>query len=100
MDDAKLRALREAAAGAIQNKKVGAIVCPICKTHDWTVGDQAQIAFRHNRRNLYPALPVMCDNCGYTIFFNSIILGVASSTGQPAPKEDTAQQPPDAETEP
>jgi len=57
--------------------------CPICTTHLWNIGDMVEIPLRPQAtglltaiesRQAYLYMPVMCTNCGYTMFFNLAVL--------------------------
>lgn len=40
----------------------------------------------------YPLLPIICKNCGNTIFLNLLILGFASPGELELPKDDTGEK--------
>jgi len=52
--------------------------CPICANENWTVGDLGATprlteAGLLDQATVFPVIPVACDNCGYTMFFNARI---------------------------
>lgn len=53
--------------------------CPICGINDWGYGNRAEVrlADRVDFGKVYPAFPAICNNCGYMLWFNAIVVGVA-----------------------
>lgn len=67
-------------------KKVNAPVCAFCGKKHWSVGDtlfqltefqNGNIVIGGNQK-VFPLVPVVCDNCGNTLFLNAIKAGVIS----------------------
>ena len=58
------------------------IVCPACRTDDWTFG-QSLIHLFHlsdlqkEMIEAYPVIHVVCENCGYLMLFDAARLGLA-----------------------
>jgi DNA-directed RNA polymerase subunit RPC12/RpoP len=62
------------------------LVCPSCKHKEWSIvghvvipliyGDGAYIG-----PQAYPQIMVACTNCGHTMFFNAVKLGIAPWEG-------------------
>lgn len=80
----------------IKSKWVEPVVCPVCKTPDWQVGNIAVVPqFAGNNliggKMLYPLAQVMCANCGYVLLFNAVQAGLL--------EPDPLQEPPTAEVE-
>ena len=68
------RELRRRAAEAIQKHWKGVPSCPVCLADGWTIGDLGGIPRQTPEGNLnfgatFPSVPVVCDTCGYTMFF-------------------------------
>jgi len=64
--------------------------CPICRTRLWNMGDMVEIPLRPQATGLHTGIeprqaflymPVMCTNCGYTMFFN---IGVLNEKPDPS----------------
>jgi hypothetical protein len=58
--------------------------CPICGSNKWFLGDHVVESpiinqeFRGFGSTAYPAVLLISELCGYTIYFNAVILGVTS----------------------
>jgi hypothetical protein len=56
--------------------------CPICGSNKWIIGDHVVEApiitegVRGFGAGAYPSVMLISEVCGYTIFFNAVILGV------------------------
>jgi predicted nucleic-acid-binding Zn-ribbon protein len=68
----------------------GSVVCPVCKNMTWTYSPHIVKAPRWASDAFaagtvaYAYLPVSCNTCGHTIFFNANTLGImqaAPTTG-------------------
>jgi hypothetical protein len=65
--------------------------CPICMTAAWEIGQHAtaQVTLAGVDGAMviggpvYPEVPVVCKNCGYTIRFNLVAMGLAKSSDAP-----------------
>lgn len=75
----------------------GATLCPICAADNWSVGDHVieirvfQGKLQHvGGGNLYPYVQLICGTCGYTIFFNAIIMGLVDPRSYTATLEGAA----------
>jgi predicted Zn-ribbon and HTH transcriptional regulator len=65
--------------------------CPMCKASNWNVG--MRVVILHELRAdsdsparvglSIPVVPVMCTNCGNTVFVNAILLGLVPPTTDP-----------------
>jgi len=49
--------------------------CPYCEAASWSVGTPSAISLESGEA-LSPHFPVMCDNCGNTVFINAILAGL------------------------
>jgi len=64
-------------------------VCPVCKQQKWSIVDKIFELREFHGGNLVvggsvlPIVVAICGNCGYTVFFNAISLGIV----QPQKKE-------------
>ena len=74
------------AAAWLETKWPKPRICPICQTQKWTVGYTASISEWLPRDETeatvevaYPLFPVVCGNCGYTVFFNAALAGIVDS---------------------
>jgi predicted nucleic-acid-binding Zn-ribbon protein len=55
------------------------VSCPICNHDDWTVAELGEVRMYEPGRlssQILPVVPISCDTCGYTMFFNAVTLGV------------------------
>ncbi len=76
---------------ALSAKQTGTLTCPITKDSHWEV--QAYIAEldatnvagadEEPEERTFPAAVVMCQTCGYMIFVNLFMLGIADAFGFP-----------------
>jgi len=54
--------------------------CPICHVESWNQGDHFVYAPIYYQGAFvagsvaYPSVILICDNCGYTLFFNAVIM--------------------------
>ena len=60
--------------------------CPISGHNQWTFADYLVTAPVHSGMSYlggpsYPAVLVTCDNCGYTMLFNAVIMGIVAGEG-------------------
>jgi hypothetical protein len=59
------------------------VICPVCKTSDWILGQHVVNIQRHaidvNAINTptYPHIMVSCKVCAHTMFFNAVTVGVS-----------------------
>jgi hypothetical protein len=49
--------------------------CPYCESNNWSVGTPFEVSLESGEA-LSPHFPVMCDNCGNTVFVNAIVAGL------------------------
>jgi len=69
--------------------------CPVCQTNSYTAGSAIFQMFefaggglRLGGGPIYPVIPVVCANCGYTVFINAIVAGALAAPPLPtAPEE-------------
>ena len=77
------RAKLERALRWIEENWVGEKSCAICGNTGWFMGDaigeMRQInpgsRWMPNTGPSYPVIVLSCENCGYTLLFNAIVLG-------------------------
>jgi len=56
--------------------------CPLCATNRWNISDKIYELREYNEGTLVlggtivPLIPVTCQNCGNTVFINSIVIGI------------------------
>jgi hypothetical protein len=61
--------------------------CPICRKNDWTIVDKIYEIREFYEGNfviggggaIFPLIAVVCKVCGYTLFFNAILLGIVKA---------------------
>lgn len=69
----------------LNNKWVGAKLCPICQSNDWNISPKPVEIREFSRGNLvvggpvYPLVSVTCRVCGYTLLFNAITAGLVEA---------------------
>lgn len=69
--------------------------CPVCHGHQLTMSDTLFEVREFNEGNLiiggnsavYPLLAISCNDCGHTLFFNAILLGVLSKNTKQSESE-------------
>jgi len=54
--------------------------CPYCGNTGWSVGTPFEVSLEGGN-SLSPHFPVMCDNCGNTVFINAILAGLLPDLG-------------------
>lgn len=62
----------------------GSKACPICTQSKWSIAEHVVQPVTHSpigALNLgggpaYPAVPMICNTCGYTVYFNAVIMGL------------------------
>ena len=65
-------------------------ICPVCGNGNWSISDAVFELREFQGGNLviggqsgvFPVVPLVCDQCGNTLFLNAITLGVVSSPGE------------------
>ncbi len=57
--------------------------CSGCSGRDWSIQNELAFALlidaddgQISQRKGYPMVAVTCKNCGYTVFFNAILMGI------------------------
>ena len=78
------RARIERALRWIEDNWVGQKACPICGNSGWFMGDvlgemrqlNPNARWMPNFGSTYPMIVLSCENCGYTLLFNAIVLGL------------------------
>ena len=53
-----------------------AVECPICGGTSWKTGSPADMDARYHTGKVLTYMPVRCDTCSYTIFFNLVTAGL------------------------
>jgi len=77
---------RNAFSEYIKTKWTQPVHCPICNTTEWSLGSVVDVPMRQptvfpsGSRSVFIYMPVACDNCGYTIFFNAVSAGLFKSS--------------------
>ena len=73
------------------------VVCPVCKTSEWSTAAHVVNVPRHAadayapNAVTYPQIAVGCNACGHTMFFNAVKMGItpmfaeAPPPGTPSP---------------
>lgn len=62
----------------------GPVICPVCKTTEWTQGDHIVQVPRWSSDLLlgqyptYPVLPVYCNACAHVMYFGAPQMGIAA----------------------
>ena len=73
-------------------------ICPICGNNSWQINDTVfelpefqggDIVIGSGK--LFPVVPIMCPNCGYTFFLNAIISGAIKPQDKQEGKENADQ---------
>lgn len=68
--------------------------CQICNSNSWGVSDtifemrefQGGNLILGGNQNIFPVIPVSCNECGNTIFLNAIIVGVLETQNKGSKK--------------
>jgi predicted nucleic-acid-binding Zn-ribbon protein len=69
----------------------GTVVCPVCKTTEWTQAPHVVNIQRHavdaNAPSTisYPHIVVTCKSCAHSMFFNAVQIGVSPAAAQALP---------------
>ena len=56
--------------------------CPVCNQGNWSLADHVVMPMTYTGVGLsiggegYPQIMVECQNCGYTLYFNAITVGI------------------------
>jgi hypothetical protein len=63
------------------NQKCSGLRCSACGDERWTVGDLVVMAdpgaMDMPNSAGFPSVPVICNSCGYTVFFATAIIGAS-----------------------
>jgi hypothetical protein len=81
----------------LESKRRGDIVCPICKSTEWTIGahivQPVTVSPGNNGLMLggvgYPQIMLISKECGHTLFINAVVAGIVP--GGEAPKDEGAK---------
>lgn len=61
--------------------------CPISGDNSWRVGDFIVHTAAYSGVMMsgptYPHVAVICSSCGYTIFFNAVMMGITEARNEP-----------------
>jgi hypothetical protein len=74
----------------LQEKWPGEAKCPISGHDEWILADRlvSPLTRRKNAVTIggptYPLVMIICEGCGYTLFFNAVLIGIEAPT---APQE-------------
>ncbi len=64
-------------------------LCPITNDFNWIIGDHTVTPVNFGDKGTvlggktYPQVMVICKTCGYTVFFNSVIVGLFPPKDKP-----------------
>lgn len=67
------------------------VVCPVCKTAEWSLASHVLVMNRHASDSLspsgitYPHIAVGCKTCAHIMLFNAVAIGVVPPYREPAP---------------
>jgi len=55
--------------------------CPVCNQQNWVLADHVITPMLYTGVGItqgagYPQIMVICQHCGYTLYFNAVIVGV------------------------
>lgn len=73
------------------------MACPVCNNPDWIIADHVVQPIT-SASNLiiggegYPQIMLVSKQCGYTIYFNAVMIGIIEKVAQKQPKEGEASQ--------
>lgn len=56
--------------------------CPVCSRTKWGFNDIIYELPAKNGKEVLPALPIVCDNCGYMLLFNAAKCGILNTSKQ------------------
>jgi predicted nucleic-acid-binding Zn-ribbon protein len=73
----------------------GYVTCPICGSYEWTTGEVLDVALRYQPGSAFSLMPVRCDVCSYTMFFNAVSAGLFDTDGNPRAWVDPDPEPAD-----
>jgi predicted nucleic-acid-binding Zn-ribbon protein len=59
------------------------VFCPVCGTGDWTSRNPVEASLWIGDRRIFIYVPVFCENCGYTLFFDALAAGLVDAEGNP-----------------
>ncbi len=71
----------------LQEKWTGLKTCPISGDNNWTIGDYLVQPMTYSAGGLtlggpgYPMVMVICSTCGYTVFFNAVMMRLLEDSG-------------------
>ncbi len=60
--------------------------CPICRHQNWILADHVVMPILYSEYGItssasgYPQIMIICKNCGYTLCFNAITMGIIGGT--------------------
>jgi hypothetical protein len=60
------------------------VVCSVCQTTNWRVAEYVLVLQRHGDdadvlgTPSYPMVALGCSNCGHSIFFNAVMMGIST----------------------
>lgn len=66
----------------LAEKHVGLPHCPVSQDGNWALADHVVELRRYEKGSLYvggpvyPMVMVVCKTCGYTMFFNAVLIGL------------------------
>ena len=92
MAEEALLQTRKLAYDAITEKWTQPEVCPVCGTNQWSIGDLVEHRLFSGGGlkvggPVFVYVPVSCNNCGNTRFFNAIQLGLVPGGDEPSAED-------------
>jgi hypothetical protein len=70
------------------------VICPVCKSWSWTTGEPLDLPSRHTMGRGHTVMPVSCDTCAHTMFFNLVTAGIYDGvTGEPRSPDEVVPPP-------
>ena len=74
--------------------QAAAVLCPVSRDNNWLVLPVVVVPPRRDtgipppyEEINYPTVPVMCNTCGYMMYFNAVLLGLYPQVLPQAPQE-------------
>lgn len=62
------------------------VECSVCRVNAWVLGDLVELDVARSADFMagahYPVIPLICRNCGHTLFFNAVMMGLFDDEDQ------------------